>query len=50
MVNNDYKRIGQEIIDEKYNLINNATNLSIYSNNKENTLNYFYDKKINIKA
>lgn len=33
----------------KYNLINNATNLSIYSNNKENTLNYFYDKKINIK-
>ena len=33
----------------KYDLITKANNLSVYTKNKDEVLNYFYDKKINIK-
>ena len=33
----------------KYDLINKARYITVYSDNKEEVLDYFYDKKINIK-
>ncbi len=43
----NYMLVNENMI--KYNLIENTLNLSIYSKDKDDTLNYFHNKHLNIK-
>ena len=50
LFDNNYNRLLVNNNMIEYDLITKASTISVYSKNKENTLQYFYDKKINIKS